>query len=75
MDNYDHEEVVDFFEQEDIKMMPDFEIKINLNAHWIPKEIIEKSPFAKNYYCSNCKADTIECSNFCGNCGAKMNDN
>lgn len=39
---------------------------------WIAKEIMVRSPLARNYYCSQCKYEPLETINFCPNCGAKM---
>lgn len=52
--------------------LPD--VKPIIHAHWVSKDTMEKSPYAKNHYCSNCKVSVIECGNFCTNCGAQMDE-
>ena len=53
---------------------PTVEAKPVVHAHWVSKDTMEKFPYAKNHYCSNCKVDVIECGNFCTNCGAQMDE-
>ena len=48
------------------------EAKPVVHAHWEPKKIMARTPFARNYYCSNCGYEPFECKNFCPNCGALM---
>lgn len=43
-------------------------------AHWVPKATMIRSPYARNYYCSNCGNDSMECKRYCGNCGAFMEE-
>lgn len=60
--------------EEAIKNAPTVEAKPVVHAHWVSKDTMEKFPYAKNHYCSNCKVDVIECGNFCTNCGAQMDE-
>ena len=57
-----------------IEDMPAVEAKPVVHAHWEPKKIMAKTPFARNYYCSNCKDEPLECKHICGNCGAQMDE-
>ena len=57
-----------------INEAPTVDAKPVVHAHWVSKDTMEKSPYAKNHYCSNCKVDVIECGNFCTNCGAQMDE-
>ena len=57
-----------------IDTAPTIETKPVVHAHWVSKDTMEKFPYAKNHYCSNCKVDVIECGNFCTNCGAQMDE-
>ena len=57
-----------------ISDMPAVEAKPVVHAHWEPKKIMAKTPFARNYYCSNCKDEPLECKHICGNCGAQMDE-
>ena len=41
-------------------------------SEWIAKNPMVRSPFARNYYCSDCKYEPIEAKSYCPNCGAKM---
>lgn len=50
------------------------ETKPVVHAHWEPKKIMARTPFARNYYCSNCKDEPLECKHICGNCGAQMDE-
>lgn len=43
-----------------------------VHGRWVMKETMIRSPFAKNYYCSECKEETNCTSNYCPHCGAKM---
>ena len=42
------------------------------HGRWVMKEIMIKSPYAKNAYCSECLEETAFNHNYCPNCGAKM---
>lgn len=42
------------------------------HGHWIPKSLRYRDLFARDYRCSECGADPIGTSNYCPNCGAKM---
>lgn len=55
-----------------IDSIPTMEVKPIIQAQWKPKDIMLKTPFARNYYCSNCKYEPLEYKNFCPNCGALM---
>lgn len=57
-----------------LEQQPIIEAKPVVHAHWVSKDTMEKFPYAKNHYCSNCKVDVIECGNFCTNCGAQMDE-
>lgn len=46
--------------------MPDIE------TEWIAKPVMIRTPSAKNYYCSACKADTNKCTPYCPMCGRRM---
>ena len=50
------------------------ELKKVVHAHWVPKETIVRTPFARNYYCSNCYHEPLESANFCPECGAIMDE-
>ena len=56
-------------EPEDIPTVDAAEV---VHGRWVMKETMIRSPFAKNYYCSECKEETKCTSNYCPNCGAKM---
>ena len=43
-----------------------------LHGRWVMKETMIRSPFAKNAYCSECLEETGYASNYCPNCGARM---
>lgn len=43
------------------------------HGHWIPKETMVRSIFAKNYVCSECGEENFQLK-FCSNCGAKMDE-
>lgn len=60
--------------REVLKDCTTIEAKPVVHAHWVSKDTMEKFPYAKNHYCSNCKVDVIECGNFCTNCGAQMDE-
>lgn len=49
------------------------DVKPRLEAQWIAKPTMVRSPFAINYYCSNCNHEPIECGKYCPECGARMN--
>lgn len=42
------------------------------HGHWVQKPQMYRHPYAKNYYCSECREETNTCGNYCPNCGAKM---
>ena len=42
------------------------------HGHWIPHKIMIRTPYAKNYDCSECGNSPIECGAYCNKCGAKM---
>lgn len=42
------------------------------HGRWIPHEHMSRTPYARNYDCSECGISPIECENYCPNCGAKM---
>lgn len=44
-------------------------------AYWVPKATMVRSPYARNYYCSNCHYEPLETGFYCSNCGAKMEVN
>lgn len=43
------------------------------HGHWIPKETMVRSIFAKNYVCSTCGVENFQ-FNFCPDCGTKMDE-
>jgi hypothetical protein len=47
-------------------------VEPRVEAEWILKPIMIRSPLARNYYCSNCKHEPIECGKYCPECGAKI---
>ena len=47
-------------------------IEPRVEAQWLAKPVMIRSPYARNYYCSNCHHEPIECGKFCPECGAKM---
>lgn len=47
-------------------------VEPRLEAQWIAKPNMVRSPYARNYYCSNCHHEPIECGKYCSECGAKM---
>lgn len=57
---------------EELKEYKNGELQPIRHGHWTPKETMIRSPFAKNYYCSECFEDTVFGGNYCSNCGAKM---
>lgn len=48
-------------------------VEPKLEAQWIAKPEMVRSPFARNYYCSLCHHEPIECGKYCSECGARMN--
>lgn len=56
----------------DLKNEPTIEAEPVRHGEWVMKEILVKSPFAKNAYCSECLEETAYTHNYCPNCGAKM---
>lgn len=48
-------------------------VEPRLEAKWIAKPEMTRSPFARNYYCSNCHHEPLECGKYCPECGARMN--
>ena len=57
-----------------ISDMPAADVAPVIHAHWEPKKIMARTPFARNFYCSNCKDEPLECKHICGNCGAQMDE-
>lgn len=43
-----------------------------VEAEWIAKSKMIRSPFARNYYCSICNYEPLEGLKYCPNCGAHM---
>lgn len=43
-----------------------------VHGRWVPKPVIARTPMARNHYCSVCKYEVAWTSNYCPNCGAKM---
>ena len=39
---------------------------------WVPKPQLYRLPNAKNYYCSECREETVVRHNYCPCCGADM---
>lgn len=58
--------------QQAIDAAPTIEAEPVRHGRWTPKENIIRCPYARNYYCSECRCDPIETGIFCNNCGAKM---
>lgn len=44
------------------------------HGYWVAKKVMARTPFAINHYCSKCKFETDFCTNYCSNCGAKMDE-
>lgn len=42
------------------------------HGYWIPHKPMIRSPYARNYDCSECGNSPIECGEYCNKCGAKM---
>lgn len=57
---------------EEILKIPKADVAEVKHGQWVPKETMIRSPFANNYYCSECFEDTVFGGNYCSNCGAKM---
>lgn len=47
-------------------------VEPRVEAEWIAKLEMVRSPYARNYYCSNCHYEPIELGSYCPSCGAKM---
>lgn len=45
-----------------------------VHGYWVAKKVMARTPFAINHYCSKCKFETDFCTNYCSNCGAKMDE-
>ena len=43
-----------------------------VHGRWVMKETMIRSPYAKNTYCSKCFYETGNTSNYCPNCGCRM---
>lgn len=41
-------------------------------GEWVAKSEMVRTPTAKNHYCSVCKYEANETTDFCPNCGARM---
>lgn len=55
-----------------VKNAPAADVAPVVHAHWIPKQQIVRSPYVRNYVCSNCAHEPLEAIEHCPNCGAKM---
>lgn len=55
-----------------IKQEPAADVVEVRHGRWIPHEHMSRTPYARNYDCSECGISPIECENYCPNCGAKM---
>lgn len=60
-------------EYNDLYHKCEFEFNIVRHGHWIPKQTMVRSIFAKNYNCSVCGAESFQ-FNFCPDCGAVMDE-
>lgn len=58
--------------QKIIPQVPAADVAPVIHAHWIPKQQIVRSPYARNYVCSNCAHEPLEAIEYCPKCGAKM---
>lgn len=47
------------------------EISRAKHGNWIPKSFMVRTPYAKNYICSECGHED-RATRYCPNCGAKM---
>ena len=56
----------------DIRLAPTVDAIPVVHGRWVMKETMIRSPFAKNAYCSECLEETGYTTNYCPNCGAKM---
>jgi hypothetical protein len=64
--------VTDCYEGRIIMYAPAADVAEVVHAEWIPHEHMSRTPYARNYDCSECGISPIECENYCPNCGAKM---
>lgn len=64
--------------QEAIKMVssseytPAADVEPVVHAHWIQKEVMVRSLFARNHKCSHCGHEPLAVTARCPNCGAHM---
>lgn len=57
-----------------IDYAPTIDAEPVVHGHWVAKKVMARTPFAINHYCSKCKFETDFCTNYCSNCGAKMDE-
>ena len=43
-----------------------------VHAHWVMRDVVARTPFGRNCFCSSCGYEPIEQGRHCPNCGAKM---
>ena len=67
--DYGHPAVVDL---EDIADSPAADVVPVVHGRWVMEKVMIRSPFAKNAYCSECLEGTYYTTNYCPNCGARM---
>lgn len=57
-----------------VARQPAADVEPVVNAHWIPKKEMVRSPFARNYVCSHCGHEPLEVGERCPHCGAHMDE-
>lgn len=55
-----------------LEKLPAADVVEVMHGEWVAKDLIVRSPFARNHYCSVCQYEPIETKSYCPECGAKM---
>lgn len=55
-----------------VELLPAADVVEVRHGEWVAKDLIVRSPFARNHYCSVCQYEPIETKSYCPECGAKM---